>query len=82
MTLPTTIKTTDDVRTLVRWCAENIGLSYHPDTAAGDYEPPFDAETVDRLDRLHAEAFAVAGDEIYEMGVEEFERIAPQLFNG
>lgn len=96
MTLPTSITTVDDCRQLVQWCIREIGLGYHPDSDAADYvrlghhaefsgyvstgEPLFDAETAERLDALHDQAFELIGDEVYEMGVDEFERISPELF--
>lgn len=73
--LPAAITTEAELQALVDWCVGTIGLGYHPDTPAAEYEPAFDAETAARLDALHEQAFERFGDRIYSLGVDAFQAI-------
>jgi hypothetical protein len=67
-------------RRFVRWCVARIGLAYHPDTPFGDYSdssghPLFSPAEAEKLDQLSDSAFALCGDAVYRMGMQEFSRL-------
>lgn len=60
----------------VRWCGRSIGMGYHPDTRGEDYadadgEPTFDAADARLFDEQHAAAFALLGDRVYDIGLDQ-----------
>jgi hypothetical protein len=62
----------------VKWCVEEIGLGYHPDTQFADYvdgdgRASFSPADVARLEELAELAFEHCDP--YEVGHDEFQRI-------
>lgn len=86
-TIPHSVETVEDAQGLVRWCVENIGLGYHPDTPFEEYitreqEVSFKLEIAARLNELHDRAFELLGDSIYETGMELLRATYPELWEG
>jgi len=83
--IPDPIITVEDAQQLVRWCVENIGLGYHPDTPFEEYinrerMASFDPKVAERLNGLHDRAFELLGDSIYETGMEILRATYPELW--
>jgi len=77
--LPQSIESDDNVRQLVEWCVDKIGLGYHPDSRAGDYiaadgDPLFDTDVQLLLDTLH-ESAVDRGELVYDYGLRRFHQL-------
>lgn len=46
---------------------ESVGPNFHPDIPAVDYDPPLKAGHCARVDAMMRGAFAVLGDEVYDV---------------
>jgi hypothetical protein len=62
----------------VKWCVEQLGLGFHPDTRFAEYveedgSPVFTPEQARQLDELTEKAFNFIDP--YDVGMSEFERL-------
>jgi hypothetical protein len=81
MDLPTVAYDQESACGFIKWCVARIGLAYHPDTHFRDYldhhqQALFLPEEVAVLEALASAAFDVLGDEVYTLGLNEFERLS------
>lgn len=85
MSLSATIRTEDDVRLLISHFLHEENLNFHPDTPFADYinyengEPTYTAEEAEQRDALVEQCFEVAGDRVYDIGMEVMK---PVLLSG
>ena len=66
----------------VQWCVGRLGLGYHPDTPFADYidtagNAVFTPDEVAILNARQVAAFSFCDP--YEVGMEEFQRLVPEL---
>lgn len=65
----------------IKWCVEQLGLGYHPDTPFSDYvgqggQAAFSSEEARQLDELTEKAFSFCDP--YAVGSQEFQRLTRQ----
>ena len=65
----------------IKWCVEQLGLGYHPDTPFSDYvgqggQAVFAPEEARLLDELTEKAFSFCDP--YDVGSQEFQRLTHQ----
>ena len=77
MPVPPDVYDRESAEAFVRWCVENVGLGYHPDTAFEDYvdadgEPAFAADAVRSLNELNARTLNFCAP--YDIGLAEVRR--------
>jgi hypothetical protein len=75
---PETVHDTESAVRFIKWCVEEIGLGYHPDTPFADYvdgdgRPSFSAADATRLEELANRAFEFCDP--YQVGHDEFQRL-------
>ncbi len=75
-----------DAESFIRACVQLIGMGFHPDTPFLNYtkrdgSPIFSEETAAKYQQNLEEAFAILGDGVYEVGLDEMhkhEKTLPQ----
>jgi hypothetical protein len=78
---PPEVRDRETATRFVRWCVEQLGLGYHPDTRFADYveedgRPAFTPAQALQLDELTEKAFAFIDP--YEVGMAEFKKLMGQ----
>ena len=87
MKLPNVIRSEDSIRAFFTYLVQEENLNFHPDTPFSDYinyedkSPTFTPEECAIRDRLMNQCFAVAGDRVYDIGLEVLKPILMESAN-
>ena len=82
-TLPKTVKTIEDAKTVIQWFENTLGGGFHPDTPIADYvntgtgEQTYTDAEISRLQPLIDGCFDIMGDEVYDYSWELYAASQP-----